>query len=185
MVGTKGSDSAALDNMVELLVRNGEPPMKALMLLQPEAYNEHPSFSQNEDRVQFYEFYAGMQEPWDGPANVTFCDGKFLGASLDRNGLRPARYEITDDGYVYFGSEIGSNVIPQGKVTKKGRLGPGTMFAINLEKGEILQNKFLKEEIAWGLPYRDWLKKHRIVLKQSKDDHLEKPIMEAQRVLEQ
>lgn len=112
IVGTLGSDSAALDNMVELLIINGYSPQKALMLLLPEAYKEHPSLENKKELVDFYEYYAGMQEPWDGPANVTFCNGSVLGATLDRNGLRPARYDITSDGYVYFGSEIGSNVIP-------------------------------------------------------------------------
>ena len=184
VVGTTGSDSAAMDNMVELLIRNGYSPSKALMLLLPESYQNHPSVMDNQERIDFYDFYAGMQEPWDGPANVTFCDGKLLGATLDRNGLRPARYDITEDGYVYFGSEIGSNVIPQDKVIKKNRLGPGNMFAIDLENGRVLTNPDLKQEIAAGNPYAEWLKNKRVVMKTSESDFNEDKVMEPQQALE-
>jgi glutamate synthase (ferredoxin) len=112
IVGTKGSDSCALDNMVELLIKNGAKPQKALAILLPEAYKDHPIATQKKELIDFYDYHAGMQEPWDGPANVTCCDGRILCATLDRNGLRPARYDLTEDGYVYFGSEIGSNTIP-------------------------------------------------------------------------
>ena len=176
VVGTLGSDSAALDNMVELLVISGYSPQKALMLLLPEAYKEHPSFENREDLINFYDFYAGMQEPWDGPANVTFCDGRILGATLDRNGLRPARYDITSDGYVYFGSEIGSNVIPQDKVIKKGRLGPGNMFVIDLEAGEIIPNADIKKRVAAGNPYGQWLAENRLLLKSEDSDFKEEPM---------
>ena len=153
IVGTLGSDSAAMDNMAELLILNGYSPQKALMLLLPEAYKDHPSVETHTDRINFYEFYAGMQEPWDGPANVTFCDGRVLGATLDRNGLRPARYDITSDGLIYFGSEIGSNIIPQERIIKKGRLGPGNMFCVDLDKQRIITNPEIKKEVATGNPY--------------------------------
>jgi glutamate synthase (ferredoxin) len=99
-----------------------------------------------------------MQEPWDGPANITFSDGNIVGASLDRNGLRPARFELTDDGFIYFGSEVGSNILPQEKVIEKGRLGPGQMFAIDLKTGERLYNYDIKSKIASEHPYGEWLK---------------------------
>lgn len=114
--GVLGSDSASLDNMVELYIKNGYSPQKALMLLIPEAFKDHPSLEGRQEVQDFYEYHAGMQEPWDGPANVTFCDGNILGACLDRNGLRPARYEITNDGMIYFGSEVGSNKIEESRI---------------------------------------------------------------------
>jgi glutamate synthase (ferredoxin) len=123
--GVQGSDSSALDNMVELYIKNGYSPQKALMLLVPEAFKDHPSLEGREEIKDFYEYHAGMQEPWDGPANITFCDGNIIGACLYRNGLRPARYELTHDGMIYFGSEVGTNKLDESKIKEKGRLGPG------------------------------------------------------------
>lgn len=158
------SDSAALDNMVELYIRNGYSPSKALMLLLPEAYNNHPSVESRPEVFDFYDYYAGRQEAWDGPANVTFCDGNILGACLDRNGLRPARYEITHDGMIYFGSEVGSNQVAEDRIKKRGRLGPGQMFAVDLTTGEMKTNWEIKEEIATEKPYGEWVKEKRVTL---------------------
>lgn len=169
IIDTTGSDSFALDQMVELLVHNGYSPFKAMMMLVPEAYKNQPNLDEKQEIIDFYEYYAGMQEPWDGPANITFSDGNIVGASLDRNGLRPARFELTDDGFIYFGSEVGSNILPQDKVIEKGRLGPGQMFAIDLKTGERLYNYDIKQKIASEHPYGEWLKEHRVSIEENKN----------------
>lgn len=112
-----------------------------------------------------------MQEPWDGPANVTFCDGHVIGACLDRNGLRPARYEITNDGMIFFGSEVGSNKLDEDRIKRKGRLGPGQMFAVDLKTGEIMTNWQLKEKIAQENPYGDWIQENRILIDSQNSDY--------------
>jgi len=169
IIDTTGSDSFALDQMIELLVHNGYSPFKAMMMLVPEAYNNQPNLDDKQEIIDFYEYYAGMQEPWDGPANLTFSDGNIVGASLDRNGLRPARFELTDDGFIYFGSEVGSNILHQGNVIEKGRLGPGQMFAIDLKTGERLYNYDIKQKIASEHPYGEWLKQYRVEIDVSKN----------------
>lgn len=148
IINTSGSDSYALDQLVEMLIMNGYSPFKAMMMVMPEAFNNQPAIADKQEIVDFYEYYAGQLESWDGPANITFCDGNYVGANLDRNGLRPARFEITDDGYIYFGSEVGSNQLDQAKVIEKGRLGPGQMFAVDLQSGELLYNWDIKEKVA-------------------------------------
>lgn len=151
--------------MVELYIKNGYTPTKALMLLLPEAYNNHPSVESRPEVFDFYDYYAGRQEAWDGPANVTFCDGNMIGACLDRNGLRPARYEITHDGMIYFGSEVGSNDISEDRIKKRGRLGPGQMFVVDLKNGKIKTNWEIKEEIAKEKPFGEWVKENRVTIK--------------------
>lgn len=138
------------------------------MMVMPEAFNNQPAIVNKPEIVDFYEFYAGQLESWDGPANVTFSDGNIVGASLDRNGLRPARFEITDDGFIYFGSEVGNNQLPQDKVIEKGRLGPGQMFAVDLKTGELMYNWDIKQKIASEFPYGEWLKEHRVHIKENK-----------------
>ncbi len=125
-VRTGNSDSATLDNVFELQVRSGRSPLEALMIMVPEAYRNQPALSNYPEIVDFYEYYSGLQEAWDGPALLVFSDGKTVGAALDRNGLRPARYCITNDDYIVVASEAGVVDFPEENIIEKGRLGPGT-----------------------------------------------------------
>ncbi|HEY9908840.1 MAG TPA: glutamate synthase large subunit, partial [Thermosynechococcaceae cyanobacterium] len=181
-VKSDSSDSANLDNVFELLVQSGRSPQEALMIMVPEAYQNQPDLVNHPEIIDFYEYYSGIQEPWDGPALLVFSDGKTVGATLDRNGLRPARYSITRDGYVVVASEAGVVDLPEAEVVEKGRLGPGQMIAVDLEKQEILKNWQIKERIAAQHPYGDWLKQHRQVI-QPQPFVEEAPRMESQRVL--
>jgi glutamate synthase (ferredoxin) len=165
IVNPDNSDSATLDNVLELLVQSGRSPMEALMIMVPEAYQNQPDLDKYPEIVDFYEYYRGMQEAWDGPALLVFSDGKVVGATLDRNGLRPARYSITRDGYVVVASEAGVVDLPEAEIVEKGRLGPGQMIAVDLETHEILKNWEIKQRIATQRPYGQWLQQHRVVLK--------------------
>jgi len=158
------SDSANLDLTLELLVRSGRPITDSLLTLIPEAFRDQPELTNKPEITAFYEYAAGTQEPWDGPALIVFTDGKNIGATLDRNGLRPARYCITTNGYVVMGSETGVVEIEEHLIKEKGRLGPGQMLALDLEKKVILRNWEVKEESANRYPYLDWLKANRINL---------------------
>ena len=149
------SDSACFDNALELLVAGGYSLAHAMMLLVPEAWAGNPLM--DEKRRAFYEYHAALMEPWDGPAAVAFTDGRQIGATLDRNGLRPARYLITDDDYVVMASEMGVLDIPQHKIIKKWRLQPGRMFLIDLEAGRIIDDPEIKTQLADLRPYREWL----------------------------
>jgi glutamate synthase (ferredoxin) len=160
-VDLNASDSANLDSSLELLVRSGRSPQEALMILVPEAYQNQPALADYPDIVNFYEFYSGLQEPWDGPALLVFSDGKVVGATLDRNGLRPARYCITRDGLVIVGSEAGVVPVRPEEVVEKGRLGPGQMLEVDLERREVLKNWELKQRIACQHPYGKWLQSQR------------------------
>jgi glutamate synthase (ferredoxin) len=155
------SDSANLDAMLELMVRSGRPITEALLTLVPEAFRQQPELDQRPDVRAFYEYNACLQEPWDGPALLVFSDGRSVGATLDRNGLRPARYSLTDDGVVVMGSETGVVEIDEARVIEKGRLGPGQMLAVDLENGRLLRNWDVKEEVASRHPYAAWLAEHR------------------------
>ncbi|MGC1309538.1 MAG: glutamate synthase large subunit [Phormidesmis sp.] len=162
VVDMKNSDSANLDNVMELLVRTGRSPAQALTMMVPEAYHNQPELADYPEIVDYYEYYSSIQEPWDGPALVVFCDGKQVGATLDRNGLRPARYVVTKDGYVIVSSEAGVVNVPVEDIVEKGRLGPGQMLAVNFEEGhEILHNWEIKQRIASAQPYGQWLKDRR------------------------
>jgi glutamate synthase (ferredoxin) len=173
IVNKENSDSATLDNVFELLVRSGRTPEETLMIMVPEAYKNQPELESRPGITSFYDYYSAIQEPWDGPALLVFSDGKQVGANLDRNGLRPARFVITKDNMVYVGSEAGVVDIPEGDILEKGRLGPGQMIAVDLEKGEILKNWEIKQRIAAINPYGDWLKDHRVNLdKQGFDETL-------------
>eukprot|EP01025_Chloroclados_australasicus_P037806 TRINITY_DN3866_c0_g1_i1.p1 TRINITY_DN3866_c0_g1~~TRINITY_DN3866_c0_g1_i1.p1 ORF type:complete len:1631 (-),score=271.67 TRINITY_DN3866_c0_g1_i1:306-5198(-) len=156
------SDSANLDNAAELLVRTGFDILKTLMLLVPEAYRNHPDLVKNYPEViDFYEYYEGLQEGWDGPALIVFSDGKRIGARLDRNGLRPARYWQTNDGYIYVASEVGvlGDVLSNAEnVVAKGRLGPGQMVCADLERGIFLENDQIAREVSSKYPFGEWLK---------------------------
>ncbi len=156
------SDSASFDNALELLVMGGYSMAQAMMLMIPEAWEKHTLMDEN--RRAFYEYHAAMMEPWDGPAAVAFTDGRQIGATLDRNGLRPARYLVTDDDLVVMASESGVLPIPDKKIVKKWRLQPGKMFLIDLDQGRIIDDTELKESLAKAKPYREWIEKIRIKL---------------------
>jgi len=156
------SDSASFDNALELLVMGGYPLSHAMMLMIPEAWAGNPLM--DEDRRAFYEYHAALMEPWDGPAAMAFTDGRQIGATLDRNGLRPARYIVTDDDYVIMASEVGVLDIPERKIVKKWRLQPGKMLLVDLVQGRIIDDDELKRTLAIAKPYRQWIDRSRIAL---------------------
>ncbi len=151
------SDSAAFDNALELLVMAGYPLAHAVMMMIPEAWENHRLM--DADLRAFYQYHAAMMEPWDGPAAVAFTDGRQIGATLDRNGLRPASYWVTDDDLVVMASEAGVLPIPEKKIVKKWRLQPGKMFLIDLEQGRIVDDTEIKTTLAQSRPYREWIDK--------------------------
>ena len=153
------SDSACFDNALELLVAGGYSLPHAMMMLIPEAWAGNPLM--DEERRAFYEYHAALMEPWDGPAAVAFTDGRMIGATLDRNGLRPARYLITEDDVVLMASEMGVLPIPEMKVVKKWRLQPGKMFLIDMQAGRIVGDEELKKQLATAKPYRKWIEQSR------------------------
>ena len=156
------SDSASFDNALELLVMGGYSMVHAMMLLIPEAWAGNPLM--DDKRRAFYEYHSALMEPWDGPAAVAFTDGRQIGATLDRNGLRPARYLITEDNYVVMASEMGVLTIPEDKIVKKWRLQPGKMFLIDTEQGRIIDDAEIKAELANRAPYQQWLNQSQIQL---------------------
>jgi glutamate synthase (NADPH/NADH) large chain len=156
------SDSASFDNALELLVMGGYSMAHAMMMLIPEAWAGNPLM--DEERRAFYEFHAPVMEPWDGPAAVAFTDGRQIGATLDRNGLRPARYLVTEDDVVLMASEMGVLDFPQEKIVKKWRLQPGKMFLIDLEQGRIIDDAELKKSIAGAEPYSQLIAESRVFL---------------------
>jgi glutamate synthase (ferredoxin) len=161
LVNPEASDSANLDYALELLVQSGRSPQEALMILVPEAYRHQPALADHPEIVDFYEYYSGLQEAWDGPALLVFSDGKVVGATLDRNGLRPARYCTTQDGTVFVASEAGAIPIPEAEIVSKGRLGPGQMIAVQLADHQVQTNWQIKTQIACQHPYGAWLRSHR------------------------
>lgn len=167
------SDSASLDHVLELLVESGRSPLESLMILVPEAYDSQPDLKDHQEIVDFYEYYSGLQESWDGPALLAFSDGKTVGAALDRNGLRPARYLITNTGLLILGSEAGSVDLPESEILERGRLGPGQVIAVDLVNHEILKNWDIKQRIASEHPYGEWLDRYRRTL--SSQPFLEHP----------
>jgi glutamate synthase (NADPH/NADH) large chain len=156
------SDSASFDNALELLVMGGYSLAHAMMMLIPEAWESHTLM--DEKRRAFYEYHAAMMEPWDGPAAVAFTDGRQIGATLDRNGLRPARYLVTDDDLVVMASESGVLPIPDERIVKKWRLQPGKMFLIDLDQGRIIDDQELKDTLSRQKPYQNWLDRINIKL---------------------
>ncbi|QPN68971.1 glutamate synthase-related protein [Synechococcus sp. CBW1108] len=161
VVNAAFSDSANLDATLELLVRSGRPITESLLTLVPEAFRDQPELTDRPEIQAFYEYSACTQEPWDGPALLVFADGRSVGATLDRNGLRPARYCITNDGFVVMGSETGVVELEESRIIEKGRLGPGQMLAVDLERGRLLRNWDVKAEVAARHPYGAWLAEHR------------------------
>ncbi|HLV28947.1 MAG TPA: glutamate synthase-related protein [Burkholderiaceae bacterium] len=151
------SDTATFDNCLELLVMSGYSLAHAMMIMIPEAWEQHADM--DESRRAFYEYHAAMMEPWDGPAAVAFTDGRQIGATLDRNGLRPARYIVTDDDLVVMASEAGTLSIPEHRIVKKWRLQPGKMFLIDLQQGRIINDEEIKSQLANMRPYRQWIER--------------------------
>ena len=156
------SDSANLDMVIELLVLSGRPIAQVMMMVVPEAWQSQEDM----DPVKraFYEYYSCIMEPWDGPASISFTDGKVIGATLDRNGLRPSRFLVTDDDMVIMGSETGSLTVDPSKVVRKGRLQPGKIFIADLEQGRIISDDEVKADICSRQPYGEWLDQHKIRL---------------------
>lgn len=162
IVSNAKSDSACLDNMIELLAMSGRSLPHVMMMLIPEAWDGNEEMSQL--KKDFYEFHACTMEPWDGPASISFTDGKIIGATLDRNGLRPSRYCVTNDDRVIMASETGALPVDQSTVIEKGRLQPGRMFVVDMEQGRIISDEELKQQICSQKPYGEWLNKHKIRL---------------------
>ena len=184
IVNAENSDSANLDNVMELLVRSGRTPTQALMMMVPEAYLNQPDLVNYPDITAFYEYYSGIQEPWDGPALIVFSDGKQVGATLDRNGLRPARYVITRSGYLVVSSEAGVVDLPTEEIVEKGRLGPGEMIAIDFDTHEILKNWDIKQRVAAAQPYGEWLRARQEITPQLFGDQplLDKAVLLKQQI---
>lgn len=174
------SDTASFDNALELLVMAGYPIAQAMMMMIPEAWENHTLMDDN--RRAFYEYHAAMMEPWDGPAAMAFTDGRQIGGTLDRNGLRPARYIVTDDDLVVMASESGVLPIPESKIIKKWRLQPGKMFLIDLEAGRIIDDKEIKDTYANAKPYKQWINSVRIKLDELKGEA--KPVVDSASLLD-
>jgi glutamate synthase (NADPH/NADH) large chain len=156
------SDSASFDEVLELLHLGGRPLHHAVLMMIPEAWENHPTM--DSARRAFYRYHASLMEPWDGPAAVAFTDGTIIGAVLDRNGLRPARYWVTDDGLVVLASEVGVIEVPPSKVVRKGRLQPGRMFLVDTAQGRIVDDDEIKADLAAEQPYLQWLEEGQIEL---------------------
>ncbi|MBF0126174.1 MAG: glutamate synthase large subunit, partial [Magnetococcales bacterium] len=158
------SDSASFDRALEFLVISGRSLPHAMMMLIPEAWENHQHMDDN--RKAFYQYHGALMEPWDGPAAVAFTDGRYIGATLDRNGLRPARYQVTRGGLCVMASEAGTIHFPPEEEVKLGRLQPGRMFVIDLEEGRIIDDAEIKESMVTRQPYRQWLQEHLKTLDQ-------------------
>src|SRR4051812_40349315 len=167
------SDSMCLDNALEFLVRGGRSLPHAVAMLVPEAWEGNPHM--NLDRRGFCEYHSTMMEPWDGPALVAFTDGRMIGGTLDRNGLRPARYVVTDDDFVVLASEAGALDVPAERVVSKGRIKPGRMFIVDTVRGRVIEDEEIKRDLAARRPYRAWVTANRVGL-----DELPEPISVAQ-----
>jgi glutamate synthase (NADPH) large chain len=164
VIEPQGSDSASFDNAVELLFQAGRSLPHVMAMLIPEAWAGNPHIKP--EKRAFYEYHCSLMEPWDGPAAIAFTDGKLIGATLDRNGLRPGRYVVTDDDLVVMASEAGVLSVPPEKVKRKGRLQPGKMFLVDTIEGRIIADKEIKKRLASQQPYGEWLEKNQITLDQ-------------------
>ena len=158
------SDSGNFDNALEMLYHSGRTLQEAVMMMVPEAWQNHHSMP--EDKRAFYEFHSALQEPWDGPASISFTDGHYIGACLDRNGLRPSRFYVTHDDKVIMASEVGVIDVDPANVKTKGRLQPGKMFLVDFEEGRIIADEELKSSVAAKRPYKDWLKEQSLHLEE-------------------
>ena len=156
------SDSGTFDNVLEFLLMTGRSLQEAVMMMVPEAWQNHETMP--EHKRAFYEFNSAMMEPWDGPASIVFTDGKYIGAVLDRNGLRPSRYYLTHDDHVIMASEVGVVPVKPENVKFKGILQPGRMFLVDFEQGRLIPDEELKNDFSIQRPYQDWLKQERILL---------------------
>ena len=163
IIQEEGSDSAIFDNVLELLTLSGRSLPHAMMMMIPEAWGT--KFHMSEDKRAFYEYHAAIMEPWDGPAAMAFSDGRYVGAMLDRNGLRPSRYTVTKDDLVVLASESGVLDIPADRILRRGRLSPGRMFVVDLEQKRIVPDNEIKAKICRQKPYRHWVKDNRIELR--------------------
>ena len=172
-----GSDSQILDNALELLCQSGRSLPEAMMMLIPEAWEQQPDM--DPARRAFYAYHAGIMEPWDGPATVCFTDGRYIGATLDRNGLRPTRYMITHDGLVILSSETGVLDIAPERIERKGRLQPGRLFLVDLQARRIIVDAEIKAEISKARPYQAWLDAEQYTLAHLKPAS-EVPILDAE-----
>ena len=167
VINPDGSDSGMFDNMLELLVLAGRSLPHSIMMMIPEPYLNHESMS--EEKKAFYEYHSSLMEPWDGPASMVFTDGVGIGATLDRNGLRPARFYVTSDDRVIHASEVGVLDVPPEMIVRKGRLEPGRMLWIDTEEGRIIDDSEIKHTIASARPYRKWLKEFNVDLENLPD----------------
>jgi glutamate synthase (NADPH/NADH) large chain len=156
------SDSASFDNALEMLIATGRSLPHTLMMLVPESWNDKNPIS--DELKKFYEYHATFMEPWDGPASLVFFDGRYVGGTLDRNGLRPSRYVITKDGMIAMGSEVGVQDFAPENIERKGRLMPGKLLLVDIEKGEITPDSEIKHTIATQKPYKEWVEKNRVVM---------------------
>jgi len=163
IVNPYGSDSAMFDNTLELLVLAGRSLPHAMMMMIPEPWSNHEAM--DDQRRAFYQYHSSLMEPWDGPASIAFTDGKMIGAVLDRNGLRPSRYYVTEDDLVIMASEAGVLDVPPEKIVRKGRLQPGRMFLVDTEQGRIIEDEEIKRTVVSERPYRQWLDEHLLNLK--------------------
>lgn len=168
-----GSDSAKFDNTLEFLALSGRSLPHAMMMMIPEPWENHESMDEN--KKAFYEYHSCLMEPWDGPASIAFTDGKIVGATLDRNGLRPSRYYVTKDDVVVLASEVGVLDIPPEEVVHKDRLKPGRMLLIDTEKGRIISDEEIKQKIATEQPYREWLDENLVDFEDLEDVQAEVP----------
>ncbi len=167
VINPDGSDSGIFDNVLELLIMAGRTLPEAMMMMIPEPWSKHESMS--DEKKAFYEYHSTLIEPWDGPASMVFTDGVGIGACLDRNGLRPSRYYVTDDDRVILASEVGVLDIPPENVVKKGRLEPGRMLWVDTEEGRIISDDEIKQKICLARPYRKWLNEYMINLEDLPD----------------
>ena len=180
VIETGCSDSGEFDNAMELLMMSGRDLPEVVMMMIPEAWRKHRSMAEN--KRAFYEYHSCLQEPWDGPASISFTDGRVIGAVLDRNGLRPSRYYVTDDNRVIMASEVGVLDIDPAKIVKKGRLEPGKMFLVDFEYGRIVSDHELKDNIANRRPYAEWMNNQRLTLTDLPKGDLTKPLATEERI---
>ena len=184
LISPLGSDSASFDEVAELLMLSGRPLTQAIMMIIPEAWENHATM--DPARRAFYQYHSMLMEPWDGPAAVAFSDGTQVGAVLDRNGLRPARWWVTDDGLVVLASEVGVVPIEPSAVVRKGRVAPGRMFLVDTEQGRIIGDDEIKAEVASAQPWEDWVRQNLLDLESLPERehvrHTSESILQRQRI---